>query len=166
MACTDEDETSSIAGPAAAITAGRLADSRVLQEARAEQAWRQVTATVVWGDAQRLEPSPSGWLVLSEQAAWTAGGRTRTAWVPVSTGAGRHETVGVWLQNDGKLAAPPSARANLDWDVALAAVSAILGLAVLLAGIGVGTRCLLNWRRMTNWENAWRTIGPEWRREL
>ena len=155
-----------IAGPAAAIAAGRLADSSVLRQARAEQAWHQVTATVVRGSAHRLEASPSGWLVLSVRATWTAGGRTRTAWVAFSRGPGNHKTVGVWVYSDGRLAAPPSARANVDSEVTLAAVSAILGLAVMLAGVGLGTRCLLDWRRMTIWENAWRTIGPEWRRQL
>ena len=155
-----------MAGPAAGIAAGRMADSSVLRQARAEQALHQVTATVVRGSAHRLEASPTGWLVLSVRATWTAGGRTRTAWAPFSAGAGQRETAGVWVHGDGSLAAPPSARANLVVEVTLAAVSAVLGLSVLLAGVGLGTRCLLDWRRMTSWENSWRTIGPEWTRQL
>jgi hypothetical protein len=155
-----------IAGPAIAIAAGRLADGSMLRQVRAEHAWHRVTATLASRDARRLETAASSWVVLSARASWTAGGHARTGRVPVSPGTGKHGTVAIWVDAAGRLTGPPSARADLPLEVAVVAASAPLGLACILAMAGVGARGALDRRRLADWENCWRAIGPKWSRQL
>jgi hypothetical protein len=67
-----------IAGPAAAIAAGRAADRAVLGQAHGEQGWRRVTATLIRRDSERLQSATSGLVMLSVRARWRAGGSDRT----------------------------------------------------------------------------------------
>jgi hypothetical protein len=155
-----------IAGPLIAIAAGRLADSSMLRQVRAEHTWHRVTATLASRDARRLESSASNWVLMSARASWTASGHARTGRVPVSPGAGKHGTVRIWVDAAGRLTGPPSARVDLPLEVAVVAASAPLGLACVLAMAGVGARSALDRRRMAAWENAWRATGPRWSRQL
>jgi hypothetical protein len=153
-----------IAGPAAAVAAGRAADRAVLAQAHGQQAWRRVTATLIRRDTDRLQSATSGSAALFARARWSAGGRGRTGWVPVSPGQRRRGTAAVWVGADGRLTGPPGALANRDLEVSLAAASGALGLACVLFLAGAGARGVLDRRRMAGWETAWRAAGPQWSR--
>jgi hypothetical protein len=155
-----------LAGPAAAIVAGSLVDHAMLGQARAEQSWRRVTATLTHPDARRLEASASNWVVQSARASWTVGGRTHTGWIPLAAPPGKARTASVWVNSRGALTGPPSAYADLHLAVGLAALSAVLAVAAIVFLAGVATRLVLNRRRMAEWDAAWRAIGPQWSRQL
>jgi hypothetical protein len=153
-----------VAGPAAAIAAGRAADRAVLGQARGEQAWRRVTATLIRRDADDLQ-SASGRSMLLVRARWSAAaGAVRTGRVPVSPAQSKRGTAQVWVDAAGRLTGPPGALADRALEVSLAAASGALGLACVLFLAGAGARVLLDRRRMAGWETAWRAVGPQWSR--
>jgi hypothetical protein len=156
-----------IAGPTAAVGGAQVARSSVLRQAQGERAWRQATAILVQPPSRRLKMSSDGWVMLSARAHWTADGRVRAGWIPVTPAAGRGgKRVVVWIHADGSLAGPPSALANLYLEMGLAGISAPLVLACILVLVGAAGRCLLDRRRMAEWERAWAAIGPDWSRPL
>jgi hypothetical protein len=152
-----------VAGPAAAIAAGRAADRAALGQARGEQPWRQVTATLIRPGAQDLQ-SASGGSTLFVRARWSAGGPSRTGRVPVSPAQWKRGTAAVWVDAAGRLTGPPGAAASRAPEVSLAAAAGALGLAGVLFLAGAGARVLLDRRRMAGWETAWRAVGPQWSR--
>jgi hypothetical protein len=155
-----------LAGPAAAIVAGSLTDHVMLGQARAEQSWHRVTATLTHPGARRLEESASDWVVQSARATWSAGGRTHTGWIPLATRPGKARTASVWVNRAGTPTGPPSAHADLHLAVGLAALAAVLVVAAIVFLAAVATRLMLNRRRMADWDTAWRAIGPQWSRHL
>lgn len=152
-----------VAGPAAAIAAGRAADRAVLGQARGERAWHRVTATLIRRDAEDLQ-SASGPSMLLVRARWTAAGSVRAGRVPVSPAQQRRGTAAVWVDAGGRLTGPPGALADRTLEVSLAAASGALGLACVLFLAGAGARVVLDRRRMAGWETAWRAVGPQWSR--
>jgi hypothetical protein len=70
--------------------------------------------------------------------------------------------VPVWLDRAGHVQTPPLTAAQARERVITAAAAALAALAVLLAGLGVAGRCVLNRRRLAAWEAAWRLTGPRW----
>jgi hypothetical protein len=153
-----------IAGPAAAIAAGRAADRAVLGQARGEQAWHRVTATLIRRDPDDLQ-SASGRSTLLVRARWSAAaGAGRTGWVPVTPAQWKRGTAPVWVDAAGRLTGPPGALAGRPLEVSLAAASGALGLACVLFLAGAGARVLLDRRRMAGRETAWRAVGPQWSR--
>jgi hypothetical protein len=153
-----------VAGPLAAVATGRAAHRAVLAQAHGEQRWHQVTAALT-RDVQRLQ-SPGGSFVLSVRARWTAGGRARTGWIPVSPAQRRRGSAVVWVGPGGELTGPPGALADLDLEVGLAAASGALGLACVLFLAGAAARAQLDRRRLDGWAAAWRAVGPQWSRRL
>jgi hypothetical protein len=151
-------------GSVLGVAAGRLADSRVLQQVQAERSWHQVTAAIAPGDVARVAAAASRWSATPARVSWTADGRVRTARVSVTPGAGRHGTITVWVNGQGRLTGTPAAYPNLRAEVAVFAVSAVLGLACALSVAWAGARRLLDQRRMAAWEAEWRLIGPQWSR--
>lgn len=155
-----------LTAPAAAFAAGSLADHATRGEARVEQTWHQVTATLEGRGTQHLKSSTSGWTVLSARARWTAGGRVHTGWIPVDPVTPQIRTARVWVNPAGALTGPPGALSNLRLAVALAGLGGVLVIAGLLFLAGLATRIALNRKRMTGWERAWQTVGPQWSRQL
>jgi hypothetical protein len=155
-----------LAAPAAAYAAGSLADHAARGQARAEQAWHQVTATLTSRGGQQMERSPVGWSMLSAPARWTADGQVHTGWVPVDPTAPRARTVRLWVNAAGMPSGPPGARSTLRLAVALAGLGGALLTGFLLFLAGVAARAALNRRRMTSWERAWQAVGPRWSRQL
>ena len=50
------------------------------------------------------------------------------------------------------------------FDIAVATLMTLAGLAVFLAGLVILTRRILDRRRLAGWENAWLSVGPTWSR--
>jgi hypothetical protein len=82
------------------VVAGRAADRAVLGQARGERAWRQVTATLIRRDPDRLQ-SASGPATLFVRARWSAGGSQWTGRVPVSRAQWQRGTAAVWVDAGG-----------------------------------------------------------------
>jgi hypothetical protein len=156
-----------LAGPAAAVAAGSTVDHAMLGQVRAQQSWHLVTATLVHPTARRVNASsPSNWVLQSAQATWTVAARTRTDWIPLAAPPTKAGTTQVWVDADGRPTPPPSAYSNLHLAVGVAALAAALAVAAILFFVGLGSRVLLDRRRMTAWDTAWRAIGPQWSRQL
>jgi hypothetical protein len=154
-----------IGAPVLAIVAGRVADGLGLREQHAQQAWRQVPATVLQGAATVSAPSDGSagnWV----PARWrTPGGRQLEGLVAVDSTPRPGQRVPVWTDGAGRLTAPPLTHGQIQADVALAAATAPLVLAVVLLAARGAARLILNRRRMAAWEQAWRSVGPRWTRQ-
>ena len=155
-----------LAGPAAAVGAGSMADHSMLAQVRAQQSWHQVTATLTHPRAQRVETTASDWFLQPAQATWTVDGRTHSGQIPLALPPGKDGKVSVWVDAAGQLTGAPSANANLHLVVGLAVFSALLAVGVFVFLAGVATRLLMNRRRMADWDTAWRAVGPQWSRQL
>jgi hypothetical protein len=95
-------------------------------------------------------------------ARWTAGGQLHAGAIPATSGTRAGSTVPVWLDRAGRVQTPPLTTAQARGRVVMAASAALAALAVLLAGLGLTGRWVLNRRRLAAWEAAWRLTGPRW----
>jgi uncharacterized membrane protein YhaH (DUF805 family) len=68
----------------------------------------------------------------------------------------------VWLDRAGNVRLPPLTAAQASNRVLVAALTALAGLAVLLAGMALLARWVLDRRRLAAWEAAWLSVGPSW----
>jgi hypothetical protein len=97
------------------------------------------------------------------QARWTADGQPRAGLIPVVSGTRAGATVPVWLDPSGRVRVPPLTSGQAQERVLTAATAALAALAVLLAGLGLASRCVINRKRLAAWEAAWQLTGPRWR---
>jgi hypothetical protein len=155
-----------LAAPAAAFAAGSLADHGAQGAVRAEQSWHQVTATVISHRTEQMESSANGLTLLSAQARWTAGGQVHTGWIPVDPTAPRARTASIWVDAAGTPTGPPGARSALGVVIGLAAAGGAALAASLVFLVAAVVRLTLNRQRLTEWERAWRAVGPQWSRQL
>jgi hypothetical protein len=137
--------------------AGNAADSRAARQLH------RVPAVVL-----RSVPGPmftdggaNTWLTWAP-ARWTAGGRAHAGLIPAASGTSAGATVPVWLDHSGHVRTPPLTPAQAGNRVTVAAAAALAALAVVLAGIGLLGRSVLNRRRIAAWEAEWRQVGPGW----
>ena len=96
-------------------------------------------------------------------ARWIApNGMRRTGAVPAPPDARAGGTVMVWVDATGQQTGPPPQPMQLRNQAALAAILApvVVGMIVLCAGQLAHN--LLDRRRLTAWDAAWRAIGPQW----
>ncbi len=156
-----------VLGPLAAAVAGLWvhADNAAVQ--RADKSWHQVSAVL-------LEPVPgplfpgngsNSWLVWSP-ARWVADGHARTGDVPAPAGANADTTVMVWLNQAGKVQAPPLSAAGARNRIVITVLFTLAGLVTLLTVLGVAARWLLDRKRIASWEAGWLAVGPQWSRQL
>jgi hypothetical protein len=103
----------------------------------------------------------NSWLTWTP-ARWTADGRPRAGLVPATSGTRAGSTVPVWLDPSGHVRIPPLTADQAQNRAITAAAAALAALAVLLAGLGVAGRCVLNRRRLAAWDAAWQLTGPRW----
>ena len=150
---------SPIAGAAAGLWA--RADNAAAQ--RAQQTWHRADAVLLQASPGPLmsDGGANTWLVWTP-ARWTAAGRQRLGEVPARAGTRAGSTVPVWLDRAGNVQAPPLTAAQDRHHVIVAVSLALAVLAVLLTGLALLARRLLNWRRLAGWEAAWRSVGPQW----
>jgi hypothetical protein len=154
------------AAPVLTAAAVHWTRTQGIREQHAEAVWQQVAATV--------QPAPthtnefSGWPgTVLKRARWTApDGQARSGWAPVSAAASPGSSVRIWVNRSGSLTGPPLQDRQLHAQMVMAAVltATVLALMVFLAG-GVA-RFLLTRRRLAAWDRQWRTVGPQWTRQL
>jgi hypothetical protein len=154
------------AAPVLVAAAVHWTRTQGVREQRAEAAWQQVAATV--------QPAPthtdefSGWPgTVLKRARWTApDGRPRSGWAPFSTAVSPGSSARIWVNRSGALTGAPLRNRQLHTQMVMAAVltATVLGLMVCLAGGAM--RFLLARRRLASWDRQWRTVGPQWTRQL
>jgi hypothetical protein len=133
----------------------------------AQLSWRRVPAVLLQA-APGPEMSDNGtntWVVWT-QARWTADEQPRIASVPAPAGTWAGSTVPVWLDRAGNVRMPPLTAAVASDRVVGATLIALAGLAVLMAGMVLLARRLLDRRRLADWETAWLSAGPQWGRQV
>lgn len=154
-----------IAGPVLAIVAGRVVGGMGLRQQHVERSWRQVPATVMQGVATAIEPtygSTGNWVL----ARWTTpSGRQLKGLVSVDTTARPGQRIHVWIDDAGHLTAPPLSHTQIELNIALAVMVAPLVVAVVLGAAAASVHLIMNRRRMADWEQAWRSVGPRWTRQ-
>ncbi|HBW19177.1 MAG: hypothetical protein ACLQK8_22775 [Streptosporangiaceae bacterium] len=132
---------------------------------RAEAGWRQVTATVQRGPARASDFSaPAG--AVEMLARWAApDGRSRSGWIPVSSGTAAGSSARVWVDRAGTPTGPPISGTQLQGRVAITGLLTTYVLALLLALAGSTGRSMLYRRRLASWEAEWHGVGPRWTRQ-
>lgn len=96
-------------------------------------------------------------------ARWTApDGKkvTGEAYVPWGTLAGA--TVRVWTTRDGVITAPPLQDSQIADQAYFTEGCTVAGFAILLFGLGLLARRMLDRRRLAAWDAEWRVTGPRW----
>jgi hypothetical protein len=151
------------ASPLVVGAAGLWAGADNAAAKHAQLSWHRVSAVLLQA-APGPEMSDNGantWVVWTP-ARWTAGGRPRIASVPAPAGTWAGSTVPVWLDRAGNVQIPPLTAAQASDHVVVAALIALAGLAVFLAGMALLARWVLDRRRLADWETAWLSVGPQW----
>ncbi|MGQ5637875.1 MULTISPECIES: Rv1733c family protein [unclassified Streptomyces] len=150
-----------VAGAFAGVVAGQAVDSGFA--ARAARA--HAVSAVLTDDAARTPPRPGGfddgrvWAVVR----WTdADGSARTGETKVFPGAPAGTRVTVWADRaDRGVSAPETGTAaTLQAAMSGVLVAAPVGAAVWAAGWAVRTRLIR--RRMAEWDEEWKRVGPQW----
>jgi hypothetical protein len=129
----------------------------------AQLSWHRVPAVL-----QQAAPGPvlsdhgaNTWVVWT-RARWTADGRQWLGSVPAPARTSAGSTVPVWLDRAGTVQLPPLTAGHARGRVITAAAIAVGSLAVLLAGLALLARRLLDRRRLAGWETAWLSVEPDW----
>ena len=154
-----------ITSPLVAVATAHLAYGASLRALHAQRSWREVTATLVQ-KVTDTSGSTGGWAPVAA-AKWTApDGRTRHGIIAVdgSAQAGQHVTI--WVDGTGQPAMSPQSRSSAVLSAVGTGLSAPVFLALLLILAGWIVRLILNRRRLADWENEWKAVGPRWRSPL
>jgi hypothetical protein len=128
-----------------------------------ERSWRPVPAVLLQAAPGPLmsDHGANTWLTW-ERARWTVAGTRRAGEIPAAAGTSAGSTVPVWLDRAGHVRTPPLTAGQASDRVLVAASIALAALAVLLAGLILLGRRVLNRRRIASWEADWRAVGPQW----
>jgi hypothetical protein len=152
-------------GPLLAAAVGLWVHADNVAAQRADRSWHRVSAVL-------LQPAPgplmsdngaNSWLVWTP-ARWTAGGQQHVAKVPATSGTSAGAVVPVWLNSAGRVQPPPPTPAGARDRITTGVSFAIAALALLLTGVALVARRLLDRRRIADWEAAWLSVGPQWSR--
>jgi hypothetical protein len=103
----------------------------------------------------------NSWLTWTP-ARWTAGGQAHAGLIPAVSGTSAGATVPVWLDRSGHVRTPPLTPAQAGNRVVIAAAAALAVLAMVVAGLGLLGRSVLDRRRIAAWEAEWRQVAPRW----
>ena len=152
-----------LGAPLVAVHAGETAYRAGVHAEWVERAdrWRDTAELLAdAGDTFSMEYSLDG-LTVPALVAWTGpDGIRRTGYVLTAPGTNAGSTVPVWTDRTGaQVDAPRRHEQTVSRTVASAAL-AVAGLLVVLLGIGVAVRHLLNRRRLAHWEAEWARVEP------
>ncbi len=154
-----------IFGPLAAAAASSWVHAGDAAARQAQRSWHRVPAVLL-----RAAPGPlmsdngeNAWLVWTP-ARWTEAGRTQAGKIPAVSGTRADTIVPVWLDRAGQVQVPLPTPSQLRDRVIGAAAVALTALAVLLAGLALFIRHLLDRRRLASWDADWQLVGPLWSR--
>lgn len=150
-----------VSGPLLAVTAFRWAERAGIRQQHQQQAWRQVTASLLRPGSADVMAADGAWAL----ARWTApDGQVRMGDVPV-IGAGRAgATVRMWVDHQGWPVGPPLSRRQLADRAIGTGILAVAALVLLLSGLGLLAHCLIDRRRLAGWDAAWASVEPSWTR--
>lgn len=152
-----------IGAPLAAVAASHVEHAAGQRALQTQRTWHRVPAVLLEeapGDDAFVYGAPAiEWV----RAKWRApDGSTRFGHIPVAAGKRAGSTARVWVNKSGRVMGVPATRAQIGSRTLAAAVLAPLGLAILLLSMGVVANRLLERRRLTEWEQAWTSIEPQW----
>ncbi len=152
-----------ILGPLAAIGIGLWVHSGNVAAQRAERSWHEVSAVVLKPVAGPLisNNGANSWLV-SAPARWTSGGRTQVGDIPVAAGTSEGAVVPLWLNRAGKVQLPPLTPGGARNRVEVGVLFALAGIAILVTGLALVTKWVLDRSRIAGWAAAWLAVGPQW----
>jgi hypothetical protein len=148
-----------VGGPLIALIAGRMALSATVTTVEARQAgWRQVPAVLL------ADAPTSGYYAPSVPAAWTApNGAARRGTVYPTPGALAGTTTPIWVNASGRQVAWPMSPFQATSQAYAIAVIAVPFWGMLLCGIGLLGRRVIDARRMAAWDadlRAAKLTGP------
>jgi hypothetical protein len=151
-----------VLGPVTAIAASRWANGQDAAAWRAQRSWHHVPAVLLVSAPGPMFPDggANAWTVWTP-ARWTADGRTHVANVPAATDTAAGTVVTVWLDRAGQVRMPLTTAAAGE-RVATTAAMAVGALALLLIGLAVLARWVLDHRRLAGWGTGWLSVGPQW----
>jgi hypothetical protein len=151
------------ASPLVAGAAGLWVRADNAAAKHAQLSWHRVPAVLLEAaPGPAMSDNGANTWVVRTSARWTADGRPRIASVPAPAGTRAGSTVPVWLDRAGNVRMPPLTAAQASDRVVVATLIALAGLAVLLAGMALLARRVLDRRRLAGWETAWLSVGPHW----
>jgi hypothetical protein len=145
-----------VGAPFAAIGVGGLVHRVAARNMAVEQSTHfPVTATV------QVMGALSGLIGLAEPTArWAApDGHPVTGQILVTADTDVGARVPIWVTRDGQLTTPPLAPSQVAGQAETAAALAALGCGVVLTGVGLIGRRLLDRRRMRAWDAEWLASG-------
>jgi hypothetical protein len=141
------------------------ADAGHRKEAAQQSTSYQVSAVLLKGAPPPVFGAEPASLVASVPARWVAsGGAVHTGTVAVAGGMRAGSKVTVWLNKAGQLTDPPLQPSQVNAQAAQAAAGAPFGLMLVLGGVWLLIRRVLNRRRLAAWEAGWAAFGPRWTR--
>jgi hypothetical protein len=155
-----------VAVPLVCIVVGQLTDHLAQRQAHAQvTAERQVTAVLLQGVPPASTPDPySSVQMAMVPARWQLPGQpARTGQVLAQVGARAGSTETIWVNDAGALATPPGTGV-VDAAICVAVVNTCMAAGLLLVAVNALARRVLNRRRMSEWDAAWRATGPRWSR--
>ncbi len=134
------------------------------RERHAQRSWHQVP--VVLAQAAPRQATFRHWSPPALVRAWWTppGGPARSAEVPATPGGRAGNTVRVWAGRSGPPASGPLTGDELTARVIATGILVPAALAVIMLGLAVAARQLLDRRRLAAWEADWTTVAPRWTR--
>jgi hypothetical protein len=147
--------------PVAAVTAAHVAAATGARTTQAQRSWHRLPAVLL----ADVPSSGYGRYGPVARASWAApGGRARTGTVSAPPGARAGSTVLVWADGSGQLAKAPLQLSQVNDQVVLAAVAAVVTLGYLLPCLGLLACGVLGQRRLAAWDADWQATEPQWTR--
>ncbi len=149
--------------PLAALAAGNWTAGLSRAAQQAESAWRPVRATLLQNAPKPVSAVGQGSPQPLVPARWVApDGAARTGRVYAPGGARAGRTVTIWTDRVGHIVGYPLQHVDVVVRSALAGLASVSVLAVMLAGIWLLARLLLDRRRLAAWDLSWAVTGPHW----
>ncbi len=154
-----------VGGPIATTYAGHAAYISGLRSGHSQAAaWHRIPALILHvKPIATLWQNPVGIGPATLSVRWaTPQGPPRTGEITGRTDAVPGSTMTVWIDNAGRLTAPPLSRANvLDLVIDAVAVTAA-ALILLLSALSWAAWLVLDRYRLARWEADWLAVEPQW----
>jgi hypothetical protein len=153
---------------ALAVPVGLAVGTAVYTQGRADAALqaatRHRTAAQLLEDAS--DPAQSAddvWHPARAHVTWTGpSGGTHEAVIDVPAGARADSTVHVWVDDSGRLTAPPVAAGDAAREGVSLGIFGFLAFTVVTVLSYEAFRCVLDMSRSRSWEDEWAAVEPVW----
>lgn len=141
-------------------------------ERASEQRTAQEVSLLQQGQATTTEDTPALTGQEIGQATWPVAvvwqdlsGVERRARADVALGTKAGSEVPIWLDRSGQITKPPRSAGDSAAMGGAGGLATVLGSWLLLWLLVFAVRCLLDRRRLSNWEAEWKRVAPRWTRE-